>query len=158
MTKWLIVSIVRIIILENRKWFLFIYSNLNTFHVESLFKFKTIWNSYSNTLIRKKKAGTTFRTENFQGIKIFRALVPVHATNRDQRVFWRAPFRCRRKWPLGPVGTTNRDERVGLWSRLVPPTGPKDPLVPVGATNRDERSASFKTALPLLLPPIPHFR
>jgi len=35
MAKWLIVCIVRIIILENRKWFWIIYSNLKTFHVES---------------------------------------------------------------------------------------------------------------------------
>ena len=119
MTKWLIVSIVRIIILENRKWFLFIYSNLNTFHVESLFKFKTIWNSYSNTLIRKKKAGTTFRTENFQGIGpgschepgpkgiLARAFsVPPKMTFRSG--WYHQPGRKGR--PFVPVGGMNRDQ------------------------------------------------
>ena len=40
--KWLIVCIVRINILENRKWFWISYSNSNTFHVESIVRFKNM--------------------------------------------------------------------------------------------------------------------
>ena len=42
MAKWLIVLIVRIIILENRKLFWISYSNSNIFHVESIVRFKNM--------------------------------------------------------------------------------------------------------------------
>ena len=57
MAKWLIVLIVKIIILENRKWFWISYSNSNTFHVESIVRFKNmqklfkfIFKHFSNSL------------------------------------------------------------------------------------------------------------
>ena len=53
---------------------------------------------------------------------IRRALVPVHGSNREQ-----CPF-------LVPVGATNRDQRY-LFSS--PKRGKQRPLVPVGGTNRD---------------------
>ena len=42
MAQLLIVWIVRIIILENKKCFWVIYSNSNTFHVESFFRFESM--------------------------------------------------------------------------------------------------------------------
>ena len=42
MAKWLTVSIVKIIILINRKWFWTIYSNSNIFHVENYIRFKSM--------------------------------------------------------------------------------------------------------------------
>ena len=121
MTKWLIVCIDRIIIIENRKWFWIIYSNLNTFHVESLFKFKTIWNSYSNTLIRIKKAGTTFRTKKFEKKLKKDSLVPVYRKNRDERSRL-APLNFQ---GIGP-GSFHQPGRKGR------------PFVPVGGMNRDQ--------------------
>ena len=49
--KWLIVSIVRIIILENIKWFWISYSNSNTFHVESIVRFKNMQKILVNTFL-----------------------------------------------------------------------------------------------------------
>ena len=54
MAKWLIVCIVRIIILENRKWFWIIYSNLKTFHVESLVRFKNMQKIKVNAFFNSK--------------------------------------------------------------------------------------------------------
>jgi hypothetical protein len=50
MAKWLIV---RIIILENRKKIWIIYSNSNTFHVLSFFRFKSMHKIQDNAFLNK---------------------------------------------------------------------------------------------------------
>ena len=47
------------------------------------------------------------------------AFVPVGVSNRDQRP----------RGPMVPDGATNRDKWVGIWSRLVAPTGTKGPCL-----------------------------
>ena len=51
--KWLIVWIVRLIILENRKWFLISYLNSNTFHVESFIRFRSMQSIFVNAFLIK---------------------------------------------------------------------------------------------------------
>ena len=51
--KWLIVCILRLIILEKRKWFLISYSNSNTFHVESFIRFKSMQSIFVNAFLIK---------------------------------------------------------------------------------------------------------
>ena len=53
MVKMLIVCRVRLIILKNRKWFLITYSNSNTFHVESLVRFKNMQKILVNPFLIK---------------------------------------------------------------------------------------------------------
>ena len=51
MAKWLIVWIVRLIILENRKWFLISYLNSNNYHVKSFIRFKSMQLIFVNAFL-----------------------------------------------------------------------------------------------------------
>ena len=62
MAKWLIV---RIIILENRKWFWISYSNSNTFHVEIFVRFKNMQKILVNAfLIENGKMVNSLNSSN----------------------------------------------------------------------------------------------